>query len=147
MAQPLDRPPFPLVPGWFSTDARGEPFLLGSRCRRCGDFFFPRAAFCRNPQCTEGDLEEVRLGRRGRLWSYTVNHYEPPPPYVPSQPFVPYGVAVVELPNERLMVLGQVARGCDPTTLRVGMEMELVVEPLYVDPAGNEVMAWKWKPC
>jgi hypothetical protein len=53
---------------------------------------------------------------------------------------------MVELLDEGLMVLGQVAEGCDHGALRVGMEMELVVEPLYTDGAGAEVMVWKWKP-
>jgi hypothetical protein len=91
-------------------------------------------------------LEEVGLSPRGRLWSWTINHYQPPPPYVPPEPFAPYAVAVVELLDHGLMVLGQVARGCDPGALRVGMEMELVVEPLHTDPAGAEVIVWKWRP-
>ncbi len=92
-------------------------------------------------------LEQVSLSRKGKLWSYTVHHYQPPPPYVPPDPFVPYAIAVVELPGEKLMVLGQVASGCDYRTLRVGMDMELVVEPLYEDREGNEHMVWKWRPC
>ncbi len=136
----------PVVDGWVDLESE-PPHLLGSRCRSCGDTFFPKASRCRNPNCMGEALEQVSLSRKGKLWSYTVHHYQPPPPYVPPDPFVPYAIAVVELPGEKLMVLGQVASGCDYRTLRVGMDMELVVEPLYEDREGNEHMVWKWRPC
>lgn len=134
----------PAMEGWFTTEP--EPRLLGTRCGACGTYFFPKeTTFCRNPHCWGTDLEEVRLGRRGRIWSFTVNHYPPPPPYVASEPFEPYAVAAVELPEERMVVLGQVARGVDPAALTVGGEVELVVETLSEDEDG-EHLVWKWRP-
>jgi uncharacterized OB-fold protein len=85
---------------------------------------------------------ETPLSRRGRVWSFTTNHYEPPPPYVPPDPFVPYTVAAVELDTERLVVLGQVAGDTDG--LRVGDEMELVVDRLFAADDHDETV-WKWK--
>lgn len=76
------------------------------------------------------------------MWSYTVNHYRPPEPYVAAEPFAPYAVAAVELPAERLVVLGQVERGAD--RLRVGAPAELVVDTLYEDDE-HEVVVWKWR--
>lgn len=124
----------------------GNPRLIGNRCNSCGEHFFPKALSCRNPDCMNEDLEEVHLGRRGKLWSYTNNYYPPPSPYVSPDPFVPYAIAVVELSEEKLMVMGQLADGYDFTELQVGMEMELVVEPLSIDNQGNENVIWKWKP-
>jgi hypothetical protein len=34
----------------------------------------------------------------------------------------------------------------DPESLRIGQEMELVIETLYHDDDGNEVLTWKWRP-
>src|SRR6202035_6188586 len=66
------------VDGWFSLDA-DDPRLLGNRCTTCGTFFFPKAEFfCRNPECEGTVFEEIPLSRRGRVWSYTVNCYQPP---------------------------------------------------------------------
>jgi uncharacterized OB-fold protein len=132
----------PAVDGWFTID--DEPSLLGTRCEACGTFFFPREdAFCRNPSCDGTDLREVRLSRRGKVWSSTVNRYAPPPPYVsPSDPFQPFGVAAVELPEERVIVLGQVAG--DAEVLPVGTEVELVVDMLSEDDE-NEYLVWKWR--
>jgi uncharacterized OB-fold protein len=64
---------------------------------------------------------------------------------VSPDPFVPYTVAAVELPKERMVVLGQLAPGVDPTTLELGMEMELVLDTLFED-AEAEHMIWKWRP-
>ena len=85
------------------------------------------------------------LSRRGRVWSYTTNHYEPPAPYVSPDPFVPYTVVAVELETEQMVVLGPLATGADPSTLRVGMEVELVLGPLYEDDE-HEYVVWQWAP-
>jgi uncharacterized OB-fold protein len=135
----------PAAPGWFTLD-EASPQLLGTRCAACGSTFFPREeAFCRNPACGGGELEEVPLSRRGRLWSFTNNCYPPPPPYVAEDPFVPYAVAAVELADEKMVVLGQVVPGVDIAELEAGMEMELVLGTLFEDDE-NEYLVWKWRP-
>lgn len=133
------------LPGWHTLEE--PPALLGSRCLACGSYFFPRlSSFCRNPQCDGTEFEEVRLSRTGRIWSYTNACYQPPPPYVASQPFVPFAIAAVELERERLIVLGQVVSGVDVAQLAVGMAVELVLERLYRDGEVDRVV-WKWRPC
>jgi uncharacterized OB-fold protein len=135
----------PAVAGWFTADA-AHPALLGTRCRACGTYFFPKESFaCRNPRCGSTELEETPLSRRGTLWSYTDNRYAPPPPYVAGDPFEPYAIAAVELPREKMVVLGQVARGVGVDALQVGAEMELVVETLFEDDAAEHLI-WKWRP-
>jgi hypothetical protein len=136
----------PAVEGWFTTG--DEPALLGSRCRACGTVFFPReTAFCRNPGCTGEDFDEVHLSRRGTVWSYTDARYQPPPPYIPaSDPFEPFALAAVELADEGLVVLGQVASGYGIDDLHLGAPVEVVVEPLYTDDDGIARTVWRWKP-
>ena len=134
----------PAVEGWFTTG--DAPALIASRCTSCGTVFFPRTAgFCRNPACAGEEFEETELSRTGRVWSYTDAQYQPPPPYIPaSDPYVPFALAAVELP-EGLVVLGQVADGYGVADLRVGDEVELVVETLYADESGERTI-WRWKP-
>lgn len=135
----------PAIQGWFSMDFR-EPHLLGSRCTGCKSYFFPRESFfCRNPGCGGTEFEEVPLSRRGTIWSFTTNHYQPPAPYVAPDPFAPYTIAAVELAKEQMVILGQVAAGVDPNRLKVGMEMELVLETLFEDKDAEHIV-WKWKP-
>jgi len=135
----------PAVEGWFTLDA--EPRLLGKRCRACGCVYFPKPSlYCRNPDCQSQDLEEVELSRRGRVWSYTDAQYQPPPPFVVrGDGFEPFAIAAVELEKEGIVVLGMVADGYGVADLKVGREVELVVEELYSE-GGTEYVVWKWKP-
>ena len=134
----------PAIEGWFTMD--DEPQLLGLRDPDSGSYFFPKdVAISRAPGFASAKLEEAALSRRGVLWSYTTNHYQPPPPYESPDPFVPYTVVAVELQHERMVVLGQLAPGVDPASLELGREMELVLDTLSEDDE-NEYIVWKWKP-
>jgi uncharacterized OB-fold protein len=134
----------PVVEGWFTTDA--EPHLIGGRCPVCGTFVFPpREGACPNPTCDSPTVDPTPLSRRGRIWSYTENHYAPPPPYVAAEPFEPYALAAVELEREGIVVLGQVAEGVRAADLSVGMEMELDVGTLSTDDE-QEYLVYVWKP-
>jgi uncharacterized OB-fold protein len=135
----------PIIKGWLNMDM-DDPHLIGNRCKSCGEYYFPKAWICRNPGCISKDLEEVFLSRRGKVWSYTLNCYPPPPPYVPMDKFVPYAIVVVDLPEEKLMVMGPLADGCEYEDLEIGMDMEMIFEALYRDDEGNEHIIWKWRP-
>lgn len=135
----------PAVEGWFTTDA--EPRLLGTRCTSCGTVFFPKASgFCRNPECRGREFVDVALSRTGTVWSYTDAQYQPPAPYIPAgDTYEPFALAAVELAEEQIVILGQVAAGYGVADLRVGAEVELVVEPLY-ELDGVEHLIYRWKP-
>jgi uncharacterized OB-fold protein len=141
----VSKPRVPVIEGMFREEADGSGRLLGGRCPTCGASFFPKQwSFCRNPACGGTELDDVELSTRGTLWSFTDNRYAPPPPYPAREPFEPYGVAAVQLAEEQMVVLGQLAAGTDVTGLAVGREMELIVEPLYeTDDAVHTV--WKWR--
>lgn len=127
---------------WFSSG--DEPHLIGARCTACGTYAFPPEIYsCPNPRCGAPDLERVPLSRRGRVWSFSINHYPAPPPTLTPEPFEPYAVAAVELTEEAMVVLGLVASGVSFESLRVGLEMELVVEQAI---PGSDEIVWKWRP-
>jgi len=138
------KPRVPAVPGWFTMDPE-QPHLLGTRCGACGSYFFPKETLrCRNPQCGSTELVEVELSPRGTVWSYTINHYPPPPPAVTPADFRPYAVAAVELADEHLVILGQVPRGSEEG-LALGLQAELVLDTLFEDDEA-EYLVWKWRP-
>lgn len=127
----------PVIDGWFTDTA-----LLGTRCASCGATFFPpERSFCHNPECGSTSLDDIELSRRGKVWSFAVNHYAAPAPYVGKEPFEPYTVVAVELTAEQMVVLGQLAEGVDPSSLKIGDEVEVVIEPL-----DDEHLVWKWRP-
>jgi uncharacterized OB-fold protein len=138
-------PRVPAVDGWFTTD-EAEPHLIGTRGAETGSYFFPpNVAVSANPTAPFETREPVELSRRGRVWSWTTNHYPPPEPYVAPDPFVPYTVVAVELAAEQMVVLGQLAPHVDPEALEVGMEVELVLGTLFEDDEAVYTI-WQWVP-
>jgi uncharacterized OB-fold protein len=138
-----NKPRVPAIEGWFTTGS--EPALLGTRCASCGTVFFPRASgYCRNPECDGTDLREAELSRTGTIWSFTDARYQPPPPYPAADPYVPFALAAVELADEALVVLGQVAGGVTVDQLHAGQPVTLVLDTLYEDD-DNEYLIYKWR--
>ena len=135
----------PAAESWFTMD-EAAPQLIGARGVDTGSYFWPTAlAVSANPSQPGEAREPALLSRRGRLWSWTTNHYAPPEPYVAPDPFVPYTVCAVELEVEKMVVLGQLATAADAAQLEVGMNMELVLGPLYEDD-DHEYVVWQWAP-
>ena len=131
------------IEGWF-TDNESAPELLGTRGTESGSYFFPPTlAVSANPNAPFETREPVALSRTGTLWSYTTNHYAPPEPAVQT---APYTVCAVELNLEKIVILGPLATGADATMLTIGMEMELVLGPLFTDDDGIEQTMYQWSP-
>ena len=113
-----------------------NPYLIGSRCRNCQDVMFPQRPICLN--CFGEDLEQVRLSFRGRLFTFTINHQGPrefPTPYASGFVDLPEGVRIYSLLTD------WEAKG-----LKIGIEMELVIEKIKEDSEGNIVMGYKFRP-
>ncbi len=132
----------PVIEGLFTLDPK-DPKLIGTKCTSCGTHYFPQTLSCSNPECKEKKVEKCLLGPRGKLWTYTVQHYPPPPPFKAADPFVPYGIGLIEL-SEKVRVLGILTES-DPKKLKLGMEMELILGKMY-EENGKEVVTWKFKP-
>jgi uncharacterized OB-fold protein len=135
----------PSVEGWFTMDEAG-PRLIGQRGKQTGSVFFPPdVSVSANPAAPFEEREPVELSSRGKVWSWTTGNYAPPAPYVSPDPFEPYTVVAVELEEEKMVVLGQLADGFESGDLHLGQEMELVLGTLYEDDE-NEYVVWKWRP-
>ncbi len=134
----------PAVEGWFTMD-EDAPALLGALGRETGSYFWPPIAVSANPSAPGEARDPVAFSRTGTLWSWTTNHYQPPEPYVAPDPFEPYTVCAVELEREQMVVLGPLATGADAAQLELGMEMEIVLGPLFEED-GNEYVVWQWAP-
>jgi len=115
-----------------------KPYLIGSKCRSCGEVVFPPRRCCR--RCYSMDLEEIALSRRAKLYSFTTILVKLPGTRLEP----PYFVGVVELPEgERIRTL---LTDSEPASLRIGDEMEVVIDAVYDDESGREVLGWKFKP-
>ncbi|APL96117.1 nucleotide-binding protein [Sphingobium indicum] len=90
--------------------------LAGSRCRACGETTLGANTLC--PNCGSDDVFPIALSDEGKVWTYTVVRYRPPGDYKGAEPFQPFAIGLVELP-EGLRVVAPV--GGDPDAVRIGM--------------------------
>lgn len=131
----------PVAEGLIGGTAQA-PELIGSVCGECATVTFPRQDSC--PRCTSQRVSERHLGRRGTLWSWTIQCFPPKsPPYAvaPADDFEPYGVGYVELPGE-VRVEARLTEH-DPQRLRIGMPMELTLIPA---PGDSGTMTFAFRP-
>ena len=133
----------PVVEGLFSDEADGAR-LLGSRCASCGTPYFPKSDLCHHPDCQQSRMEDARFGPHGIVWSCSVQNYPPPPPARYDEPYAPYALGVVDL-ADGLRVVGRMAVD-DPTSVKVGAKVELVLEPLCREEDGTELITWMFRP-
>ena len=135
----------PVAEGLFSWP--DSPRLIGSTCAACGTTTFPSQQSC--PRCTGTQLRPVPLATTGRLWTWTVQAFEPKPPYAADGPFQPYGVGYVELATEdgtgAVLVESRLTE-TEPGRLHIGAPMKLAFVPLRRDVAGAQVVTFAFEP-
>jgi uncharacterized OB-fold protein len=126
----------PLVAGEFTVpdDPGRSPKLLGTRCERCGEQFYPRRVVC--AKCLSEQTTNVELGPRGILYSFTfveMPFFGASPDTAPAG----YGVGQIDLPEgPRVQFplagsledfrVGQVVE-CELETLREDTEHDVVI--------------------
>ncbi|HEX9896372.1 MAG TPA: OB-fold domain-containing protein [Dehalococcoidales bacterium] len=120
---------------------REKPSLIGSKCPACGQVYFPKREKQICIRCQHKGLDEVKLSRRGKIYSFSIIMQAPTAYYIGK---VPYAYGVIKLP-EGVRVRTHFT-GCDFKDLKLNMPVELVIEKLGEDEQGNEVMAHKFKP-
>ena len=131
----------PIEPGFFTIpDEPGQsPRLLGSRCRDCGEHFFPRRPVC--ARCLAEGTEDVLLGPEGSLYTWTYVHF----PLFNSQraEHGGYGVGQIDLPEGPRI---QCVLSGGPDDFRIGMPMRLELETLREDSEGQDVVIFRFRP-
>ena len=141
MAEPAPRRRVPIEPGFFTIpdEPGAPPRLLGSRCRACGEHFFPRRVVC--ARCLAQGCEDVLLGPTGTLWTYTWVHV----PFFGKKhaPGAGYGVGQVDLPEgPRIQAVLSGGEG----DFRIGMPMQLELETVRETPEGDAVVIHRFRP-
>jgi len=114
--------------------------LLGGRCRQCGDVVFPKMPVCPACRCN-GTIEEIEIGRTGKIYSHTIAHVAP-------QGFsAPFFQIFVDLP-EGPRIFALVGSKCpvEPGVIEDGMEMRLVLEAVADTPERADVLTYKYVP-
>lgn len=122
---------WPLAPG-------ERVFLLGNKCKFCARIYFPKVALC--PECLKEDsLEEIKLGPRGRIYTFTVVR-------VPSPGFkVPYAFGYIDLP-EGVRICSQIlAEEPMEEKLKIGMDVELLIGQVR-EEASQSIIGYLFRP-
>jgi len=132
------------IPGlidWWST---GEVRLIGAKCNSCNTYFFPKDHYQHRPGCSREGVEDVLLPNKGKLASYVIMRYTPPPPFKFEQSIVPYGIGLVEFENERIQVAG-IITDTDLKSLELGMKMETVTLRMFTNDEKQDVVTWAFR--
>ena len=85
-------------------------------------------------------MEEVAMGRKGKLYTFTRILKTP----IGSMIQAPYLVGKIQIPEGEL--IHTLIVDCNEEELKIGMPMELVIEKVGVDEAGNTVLGYKYRP-
>ncbi len=132
----------PALPDLFTLTKDGVQ-LMSARCHSCESFFFPRYHEQHRPGCNRQGVENVLLNREGKLASYTIQFYMPPPPFKTEKDITPYVIGLVEFP-EGIQVAG-IVLDCPHDQLKVGLSMETTTFTLYRDEKDQEVVTWAFR--
>jgi len=96
---------------------------------------FPQRPICLN--CFGKDLEQVRLSSKGRLFTFTINYQGP------KEFSAPYASGYIDLPEG--VRIYSLLTDWEKKDLKIGAEMELVIEKMTEDLEGNEEVTYKFR--
>jgi len=93
--------------------------VMGTRCKDCGQVFFPPRADCY--QCLASNVEWFEVSGSGKLVTYSKLQFAP----VGFEDDVPYSIALLDYGKYK--VFGRIAQNVPDSEIEVGMEMKTVV--------------------
>ena len=93
----------------------GEKKLMAVKCLKCASLLFPPKNIC--PKCFSTDLKWTKLGKRGKLVTYTVIHIPP----AQFQSMAPYSIGIAKL-EEGIHLLAMI-RDVKPENIKVGIDL------------------------
>ena len=122
----------------------GEVRLMSAKCDSCGTYFFPKEHYQHRPGCSRKGVADVLLPKKGKLASYTIQHYPCPPPFKTEKNITPYGIGLVEFENEKIQVAG-IITDTDLKSLKLGMEMETTTLTMFSNEEKQDVVTWAFR--
>jgi len=115
-----------------------EDVLIGSKCKICGRYFFPKRRRC--GYCAEPTLEVLELSREGIVSSYSLLIKKPKyslmePPYILGEVKIPEGILIYTVINTK-----------SPEELRIGQRVKLDTVEIKKDEGGRSTIAYCFAP-
>lgn len=122
-----------------------KPALKCSVCEQCGATAFPVSSSC--TACGSENMRQGTLPARGRLWTYTIQHFMPKTPYSSDETgetFRPFAIGYVEFPGTlRIETRIPLEPGAD---LEINMPMDLAFYKHRTEEDGTEIMNYEFRP-
>jgi uncharacterized OB-fold protein len=106
-------------------EAANEGRLAIQRCQACGYYNHPPRPLC--DRCQSGDLRFEDVSGDGTVWSFTVMHQKS---IAGFQDSVPYVTALVELVEQKHLLLVTNLPGVSAENVKVGMRVKVSFERL-----------------
>jgi len=134
----------PIAEGLFEWPS-DSPRLIGGQCGRCGVVTFPSGHRC--PSCGSKEVDTIFLPTRGTLWTFTTQDFALKEPYrgaKTEESFEPFGLGYIDLDGKVKVEARLTERS--PEKLTIGMNMDLVLIPIYTDSDGTEVLTYAFEP-
>src|SRR4030042_429241 len=100
--------------------------ISGSKCKGCGEVYFPPQADCNI--CFGKDMEWVDVSGKGKLLTYSRLEYAP----VGFENDLPYSIALLDFGDYK--VFGRISSDIPEDEIKVGMSMKVVTNRL---PSGQ----------
>jgi uncharacterized OB-fold protein len=122
----------------------GEVRIMSAKCNSCGTYFFPKEHYQHRPGCSREDVEDVLLPNKGKLATYTIQHYPCPAPFKTEKKITPYGIGLIEFEDEKIQVAG-IITDTDLESLKLGMEMETTTLSMFNNEEKQDVVTWAFK--
>jgi hypothetical protein len=92
--------------------------IMATRCRRCGQLYFPPRADC--PNDLSADMKWEELSGKCKLLTYTTAHFAP----TGFQEDVPYILALAQC-EEGVKVYARLSKDLNEDEIRIGMDLKL----------------------
>ena len=108
-----------------------EGRVAGTRCKKCGESFFPPRADCFN--CLSAEIEWFEITGKGHLISYSTLSYAPSG----FEQDLPYIVAVVQFDNN-IKLFGRLSKEIRPEEVEIGMALKVTPVELPRDRVSYE---------
>jgi uncharacterized OB-fold protein len=89
-------------------------------------------------------VEDVLLPNKGKLASYTIQHYPCPAPFKTEKKITPYGIGLIEFEDEKIQIAG-IITDTDLESLKLGMEMETTTLSMFTNEEKQDVVTWAFK--
>jgi uncharacterized OB-fold protein len=131
--------PRPAVP-FIAIPDEGEPYLVGSRCAKCGETFLGKREIC--AACgARSAMQEVTLSDRGTLYNYTIVHRN-----FPGVP-VPFVSAIVDLEGGGTLKGNLEGVAPVPDAIKFDMPVKVVIKDAgRKDKEGHSYLAYFFQP-